>query len=193
MQRLKEILTTPVTAITKAKKEKSLSKTFLILILSWILLSMSFFLSFYKELMIIIALGSALTIFLFGILFSIFYSYVIDILMNVLGGKGKYYDSLTAATYSSFPISLGLLITSIATLVHPYLGLIVGFISISFTVALSFSIYFRAIKDLYSTDMLTTFIGLLIIIYVFIITSYITTAFSMNSMLFGNLLSTFRI
>jgi hypothetical protein len=73
------------------------------------------------------------------------------------------------------------------------LGMLLGFILIALTVALSLSIYFRAIKELYSTDMFTTFIGFLIIVYVFIISVYISTAFSMGSMLFGNLLPTFRV
>jgi len=181
--RVIEILTNPVTAILKAKKEKNLNKTLLILILSWVIVSIGFFFVFYKTTTILFTIGSVLTVFLFGILFSLFYSYIIDVVMNILGGKGKYYESLTATTYSSLPISIGLLLTSIVSSIHPVLG-IIGFIVIAVTTALSLSIYFRAIKEFYATDMLITFVGFFIILYVFLIAIYISAAFSMGSTIF---------
>jgi hypothetical protein len=193
LERIKEILSNPVVAITKSKKERNLNKTFLILIFTWFLVSLSFFFSFYKEYLFLVAVGSFLTIFLFGILFSIFFSYLINLVMNILGGRGKYYDSLTAATYSSLPISVGLLLISILSAINAAIGMIISFVFIAIMLALSLSIYFRAIKELYSTDMFTTFIGFLIIIYVFMLTLYISSAFSMGSALFGNLLPGFRI
>jgi O-antigen/teichoic acid export membrane protein len=193
LERLKEILANPTTAIAKAKKEKNLNKTILLLMLSWILVSISFFISFYKELLILVAFGSTITIFLFGMLFSVFLSYLINIIMNILGGKGKYYDSLTATTYSSLPLSFGLILMSITSAIVPMLGLLVGFILVAITLALSLSIYFRAIKELYSVDMFTTFIGFLIIIYVFMLSMYLSTTFSIGSALFGSLLPTFRV
>lgn len=183
MGRVIEILTNPVTAILKAKKEKNLNKTLLILILSWVIVSIGFFFVFYKTTTILFTIGSVLTVFLFGILFSLFYSYIIDVVMNILGGKGKYYESLTATTYSSLPISIGLLLTSIVSSIHPVLG-IIGFIVIAVTTALSLSIYFRAIKEFYATDMLITFVGFFIILYVFLIAIYISAAFSMGSTIF---------
>lgn len=192
MERIKELLTSPVIAITKAKKEKNLNKTILILVFSWILISISFFLSFYREAIFLIALGSTLTVFLFGMIFSIFISYLINIVMNVLGGKGKYYEGLTATTYSSFPVSVGLFLMSVISAVYPMLGMVAGFILVAIAIALSLSIYFRSIKELYSTDMITTFIGFLVIIYVFILSIYLSAAFSMGSTIFGNLLPSFR-
>ncbi|MEM5782059.1 MAG: YIP1 family protein [Candidatus Aenigmatarchaeota archaeon] len=186
MERIKEILLNPLIAINKAKKEKDLNKTLLILILSWILVGLSFILVFYKTTTILMAFGSALTVFLFGILFSIFYSYIANIIMNILGGKGKYYESLTAATYSSLPISFGILLTAIISSINSMLGGFLGFIIIAITAALSLSIYFKAIKEFYLTDMLTTFVGFLIIIYVFIIAVYVSVAFSMSSTFFSN-------
>ena len=112
--------------------------------------------------------------------------------MNILGGKGKYYEALTATTYSSLPISIGLFIMSLVSAAYPMLGMLLGFIVLAITIALSLSIYFRSIKELYSTDMFTTFIGFLIIIYVFMLSIYLSTAFSMGSTLFGSLLPSFR-
>ena len=184
--RLIEILTDPVTAILRAKKEKNLNKTLLILILSWILVGISSFLFFYRTTIILTAFGSSLAIFFFGILFSILYSYIIDVIVNILGGKGKYYNSLTAVTYSSLPISVGFLLTSILSFIHPILGIILGFITIAITTALSLSIYFRAIKEFYSTDMLITFVGFLIVLYVFMIAAYVSMGLSMGYTVFEN-------
>lgn len=184
MERVSEILTNPVTAILKAKKEKNIAKTLFILIFSWILIGISFFLVLYRTTIALVSFGSGLAVFLFGILFSIFYSYITDIVMNILGGKGKYYESLTATTYSSLPISIGLLLTSILSSLHPMLGGIIGFLAIVITTALSLSIYFRAIKELYSTDMIITFVGFLLIIFVLMIAFYLSFAFSMSSTIF---------
>lgn len=193
MERIKEIFTNPVVAITKAKKEKNLNKTISILLISWVFISISFFFSFYKDILLLVAVGSALTILLFGLLFSIFLSYLINIVMNILGGKGKYYEALTATTYSSLPISIGLLLMSLITSINPTLGMLVGFILLAITIALSLSIYFRAIKELYSTDMFATFIGFLIVMYVFTLSIYLSAAFSMGSTVFGNLMPNFRV
>jgi len=193
LERIKEIFTNPVVAITKAKKEKNLNKTISILLISWVFISISFFFSFYKDILLLVAVGSALTILLFGLLFSIFLSYLINIVMNILGGKGKYYEALTATTYSSLPISIGLLLMSLITSINPTLGMLVGFILLAITIALSLSIYFRAIKELYSTDMFATFIGFLIVMYVFTLSIYLSAAFSMGSTVFGNLMPNFRV
>lgn len=193
MERIKEIFTNPVVAIAKAKKEKNLNKTILILLISWVFISISFFFSFYKDILLLVAIGSALTILLFGLLFSIFLSYLINIVMNILGGKGKYYEALTATTYSSLPISIGLLLMSLITSIYPTLGMLVGFILLAITIALSLSIYFRSIKELYSTDMFATFIGFLIVMYVFTLSIYLSAAFSMGSTVFGNLMPNFRV
>lgn len=186
MERIKEILVDPVLAITKSKKEKSMNKTLLILILSWILVGISFLFS-YKSPLLLEKIGFTLSVFLFGILFSLFYSYLTDIIMKILGGKGKYYDSLTATSYSSLPISFGLLLMSIVSAINVTLGLFIGFVAIAVTSALSLSIYFRAIKEFYGSDMFLTFMGFLIILYVIMIAIYISAAFSMGSTIFQSI------
>jgi len=186
MERIKEILIDPVLAITKSKKEKSMNKTLIILILSWVLVGISFLFS-YKSPLLLEKIGFTLSVFLFGILFSLFYSYLTDIIMKILGGKGRYYDSLTATSYSSLPISFGLLLMSIVSAINVTLGLFIGFVAIAVTSALSLSIYFRAIKEFYGTDMFLTFMGFLIILYVIMIAIYISAAFSMGSTIFQSI------
>jgi hypothetical protein len=178
---MKELLKSPLIAITKAKKEKNINKSMLILIISWILTGLSFSLISIKMFSVITAIGIGLSVMMFGILFSIFCSYIIKIIMNILGGKGRYHEALTATAYSSFPVSLGFLMLSILVLIHPVLS-IIGFIILAITTAISFSIYFKAVKEFFGTDMITVFIGFLILIYVFIIALYITMMFSVPTL-----------
>jgi len=184
MEVIRDILMNPVKAILKAKKDRNMNKTLLILVISWIMVGISFSFTLYRIGTPLIALSSALAIFLFGILFSLFYGYIINIVMNVLGGKGKYYDGLTAATYSSLPISIGILVTTILSFINVVLGGLLGFLALAITTALSLSIYFRAIKEFYSTDMVVTFVGFLVTIYVLMIAIYLSLGFSIGSSIF---------
>jgi hypothetical protein len=182
LERIKELLKSPLIAINKAKKERDVYKTFWILILTWILMGLSFSIIALKAFIPIISVAIGIGIFAFGFLFSLFCSYVIAIIMNVLGGKGKYYEALTATTYSSFPVSVGFIIAAILAFIHPIL-LIVGFILLVITSALSFSIYFKAIKEFFNVDMITTFIGFIILIYIFILSIYIVSMFGLAGIL----------
>ena len=174
---LNQLLKSPLVAINNAKREKDIGKTIWILILTWVLVGLSFLLVSMRMLSPLMSVGIGVTFFLLGILCSVFCSYIIVIIMNVLGGRGKYFEGLTVMTYSSFPISLGIFITALLTSIHPILGTI-GFIIIAVKTALSLSIYFRSVKVLFRTDMLTTFIGFLIVLYVFMISIYLTIIMS---------------
>jgi len=174
---LNQLLKSPLDAINKAKREKDIGKTIWILILTWVLVGASFLIVSWRMFTPLISVGVGVTFFLLGILCSVFCGYIIVIVMNILGGKGKYFEGLTVMTYSSFPISLGIFITALLTLIHPILG-VIGFIIIAVKTALSLSIYFRSVKVLFGTDMLTVFIGFLIILYVFMISLYLTVILS---------------
>jgi len=184
MEVVREILMNPIKAILKAKKNRDINKTLLVLVLSWIMIGISFSITLYRIGIPLIALSSALAIFLFGILFSLFYGYIINVVMNVLGGRGKYYDGLTAATYSSLPISIGILVTAFLSFINVVLGGLLGFLILAVTTALSLTVYFRAIKEFYSTDMVITFVGFLVTIYVLMIAIYLSLGFSVGSSIF---------
>lgn len=87
LERIKELLKSPSIAINKAKKERDVYKTFWILIITWILMGLSFSIIALKVSVPFISIGIGIAIFTFGFLFSLFCSYVIAIIMNVLGGK----------------------------------------------------------------------------------------------------------
>ncbi len=178
MGRLKELLVSPSIAIRNGKREKDIIKTLEILIVTWFLFAISALLVATKVLPTFTAVGMFLLILFLGIVCSAFCGYLITVITNTLGGKGKYYGGLTTITYSSFPLSIGSLITAFLSLIHPALSAVLGFILIAVTAALSFSIYFRSIKEFFATDMITTFISFIITVYVFAVAIYGAILFS---------------
>jgi len=174
MKDFNEIFKSPLDAIKRAKREKNLNKTVEILIATWIFISLSFLLTSLRAFPSWVSVALAVFIFLLGIICQIIFGYLVKIIMNILGGRGKYFEGITAITYSLVPMSVGLLATAILAFIHPAIGAILGFIIIAVTTAMSFSIYFRSIKELFNTDILTTFIGFLIIIYVVFVSIYAT-------------------
>lgn len=184
--RFVEILKTPLTAIKKAKREKNINKTVGILVVTWILFGISFFILAIKTYTPLVSLGMSLSIFLLGLLCNLFCGYLTTVVINVLGGRGKYYHGLTAATYTLYPLSIGFIITALLSLIHPALSLI-GFIVIAVKAALGFSIYFRSVKEFFNTNMLIALIGFLILIYVFIVAMYVTVLFNVQPLtMFSN-------
>jgi len=177
--RFVEILKTPLTAIKKAKREKNINKTVGILVVTWILFGISFFILAIKTYTPLVSLGISMSIFLSGLLCNLFCGYLTTVVINVLGGRGKYYEGLTAVTYTFYPISIGVIITALLSLVHPALS-IIGFIVIAVKAALGFSIYFRSVKEFFNTSMLIALITFLILIYVVVVAMYVTILFNIQ-------------
>jgi hypothetical protein len=179
LKTLNQLLRSPVDAIKRAKRQRDRGRTLWVLILTWILIGASFLIVSMRMFPLMTSIGIGITFFLLGLACSAFCSYITVIVMNVLGGRGQYFDGLTVISYSSFPISSGIFITSLLTLIHPMVA-IVGFVIIAVEAALSLSVYFRSVKILFRTDMMTIFIGFLLTMYVFIISFYLTLVFSSN-------------
>lgn len=178
VERLKELLKTPLTAIKKAKKEKDIGKTINVLIVSWILCGISFFIIGVREGISLIKItGFSISVFLLGVLSTIIFSYFTYLIMNVLGGRGRYFAGLTSITYSCFPLSFGAIVTAFLFLLHPALGLILGFIIIGAYAALSLSILYKSVKELFAVDLITSWIGLGLLILAIVITIYAVILF----------------
>jgi len=178
IKRLKELLKTPLTAIKKAKKEKDIGKTINVLIISWILCGVSFFIVGVREgVSLLNVIGFSVSVFLLGILCTMLSGFFIHIIMNVLGGKGRYFAGLTSVTYSCFPLSFGSIITAFLFLLHPALGIILGFIIVGAYAALSISILYRSVKELFAVDLITSWIGMGLLAAAIIITIYAVVLF----------------
>ena len=94
-----------------------------------------------------------------GALGGLFFGWLIALAANVLGVKGGFFEGLTSVAYSVLYLSMGFLITGIFSLLsNPAILLVASFVSVMIFGVMSYMVLFRAVKDLFATDLLTTFI-----------------------------------
>ncbi|MEM7825898.1 MAG: YIP1 family protein [Candidatus Aenigmatarchaeota archaeon] len=169
-----KLLTSPVEALKEAKTKKSFGKTIGILVISAILFGLSvaiFPLGFSTTPVRAVPTFSTMTfavIFVGTLILCLFYGYLAKLVMNILGGKGKYFEGLTTITYSIFPFSVGLFI--LALLNYAFLQVqqiaqyylvtifIQGFILSVFT-ALGLAVFYKGLNELFQVDMIAALVG----------------------------------
>jgi hypothetical protein len=95
---------------------------------------------------------------------------IVHISASVLTGKGSYFGGLTAVVYGTVPISLGFFVTSLLTFIPFSTGLQI--IVLAVTLASGMSVIYRGVKDLYSTDIVTSFVVISIAILVVFVAIY---------------------
>ncbi len=152
-----KILRSPVAAIAEAKRKRDINKTIITL------LEVSAVFGIAAALM---AVGTANTMLLAGsflssmsafIILAVFLGIVVSIAASNLGGRGEYYEGFTAVTYALAPLSVGTLAVSILRYA-PEIGGILSFFAMFPVLAASLSTLYRAVKDFYKTDMVTSFV-----------------------------------
>ncbi|MFH0949352.1 MAG: YIP1 family protein [Candidatus Aenigmatarchaeota archaeon] len=171
----------PVNALAAAKKSRNMNSTIKTLLCVSALFGIAAALITYKIFPIPpVAAMAGIGIFVFSLVCMLFSGLVIQIISNTLGGKGEYYEGLTAITYSHAPISLGVLITSIFLFV-PIIGIAIGIIAISLSLAYGISMLYRGIKELFKTDMIVSFVAVSVFIIVMILTMYVFVLLNLSS------------
>jgi len=158
MKFIKELLINPSEAIVKAKKKKDVNKVSVLLLVEWLLIGLSIIIVF-SNLACIPRVTTAATAFLIGIPSTLFFALLLKIVMRTLGGKGNYYEGLVSIAYGLFAISLGVLISSLFFYV-PSIGFLFGLLILIMAGALSISTFYRAVKELFDVDMITTWVGI---------------------------------
>lgn len=177
-----DIIRDPVKSLLQAKKRKTMNKTFLTVIEECVLFAIAGGLVVAK-----LGLGSAgvfasaVAVFLFALIFVLLFSLMVHISAVTLGGKGKFYEGLTAVAYSTLPEAVGLFAVSLLALVPFTVGVQIIVLALSF--ALGLSMLYRGIKELYSIDTVTSFVVVSVVIVVLILALYISAGIS----LLGNL------
>jgi hypothetical protein len=167
---MKEILTNPVAAIMHAKKRKDMSETIQLLIVDWIIISVAFLL--IPNLGLAAKAAAAAFVGVVGILGTLFFGFLIQLVFNVLGGKGRFYEGLTSAVYAKFPIAVGIFIAALFTWL-PFAGLPIAVLaSIIFTI-IGVVAFYRSVKELFGTDIITAWIGVSILVLGIILGLYI--------------------
>ena len=171
------ILRNPVKSLLEAKKKKNMNKTLLVLVENSVLFGIAAALIIARIGFSGLLLGSAAATFLVILIGILLFGLVVHISATTLGGKGKYFEGLTAVTYAMTPMSVGIFVSSLLALVPLTAGLQVIVLALSF--ALGFSLLYRGIKELYSTDMITAFVVVSIAILVIFISIYASLGLSL--------------
>ncbi len=172
MKIVKELLTNPPAAIARAKREKDINKVLSLLLAEVVLVGISVMIIFsiFGQTTAGATIASAVFfVVLLGILFSAF---LIKTVMTTLGGRGKYREGLTAVVYGKFSLALGIFISSIL-LYLPLLGSGLALLVLAASAALGISTFYRAVKELFNVDMITTWVGIGLTISSFILAVYI--------------------
>ncbi len=161
--RLQELLTEPDVGILKGKRERNLTKTLELLIIEWFLIGLSILIATQPLGLTNTIISVAVIVALFGMAGTLFYGFLTQIVMNVLGGKGKYYEGLTAMVYPKIPVSVGLFVGSIFlnfTGVGMLLALVAGIVFM----VLGVSTLYRGMKEMFGVDMIHAWIGISVLI-----------------------------
>ncbi|MEM5801933.1 MAG: YIP1 family protein [Candidatus Aenigmatarchaeota archaeon] len=180
-QTLKEILINPVSALAKAKRERNLNKTLIVLLVDWVIFALAA-LVVSRLLSTLATRGASFLlapiVFFLGFLGSLFFALLTQILFDILGGKGKYFEALTPLAYSKFALSLGVFLASLFSML-PFIGLLLSLVVLSLFGAMGISIFYRGIKEMFGIDMITTWVGIGLLVLVLVFSFYASV------MLFG--------
>lgn len=197
-----KLLYAPDEAILAAKRDRNLMKSIMILLISCALLlaTLVVFFSFTKvplEYLVKLEFPIAIYTFLVPFLGSLFLGFILVVAVNTLGGNGNYFDGLTTVSYSLFPFSIGIFLSITINLLPNVLGVLILDMNITaikslavlaigmFFTAESVAIVYRAIKELFNTDMVTALIGTSVVSAAVIIPFYIVLYSSIFTLLFG--------
>ena len=159
-------------AFTQAAKRRKMGNTALVLVESAIMAAVAVLVITAKASSVLQAavLGFGLNVFALVILIGIIGGFVIKVVCNALGAKGGFFEGLTALSYAFAPISAGLLIASVLTLIP--LGIALGAIALAILIGLGLAVLYRGVKEMFRTDMITAFVAVSITTLAFIIALY---------------------
>ncbi len=166
-----DILRNPVKSLAVAKKSKNMNKTLLALVESSVLFALATAVFVTKTgLVTELLLTSAAAVFFVMLIGSLLMGIVVHVSASTLTSRGKYFDGLTSVVYGMLPISLGFFLTSLVSFIPFSAGLQI--IVLAITLAVGISTVYRGIKELYSTDMVTSFVVVSVAILVIFVAVY---------------------
>jgi hypothetical protein len=158
MRFIKELLFNPIEAVKRTKVKRNIEKISSLLVVEWFIISIANIIMF-GNLGKLTMISTGITVFLAGIPLTLFISLILFLIMRTLTGKGSYYKALTGITFGLFAISMGILISSPFVYV-PKFGFLIMLLLLSITGSLSLAVFYRSIKELFDSDIVTTWIGM---------------------------------
>lgn len=122
----------------------------------------------------------------FGVLIGgLFMGWIMKLIMNVLGGKGGYFEGLTTIAYPVMAVSVGILIAMLASYI-PMIGTVISFVVLAAFFAIGYASMYRFAKELFDTGMIEAFVGISVLFAIVIVAIYgsiLTTAAGFKSVL----------
>ncbi len=106
--------------------------------------------------------AAAVITFLMIFIGGLFFGWILHLVMNVLGTKSSYFAGITTIAYPLMLLSVANLVAVGAGYI-PYIGGIIAFLIVLIFGCMAFALTYRAIKELFKTDMITAFVGLVIV------------------------------
>lgn len=158
MKVLKDLLIDPSEVIVRAKKKRNIDKVSALLLVEWILIGLGIIVVF-SNIGCLSRVALAITAFLVGVPSALFFAFLLKVVMKTLGGRGSYYEGLASVAYGLFAVSLGILVAAPFFYI-PAVGSLIGLLILAVAGALSISTFYRAVKELFAVDMITTWIGI---------------------------------
>ena len=174
------VFTDPSSVLKQAKKEKSLSKSMLLLLQGAIILSIAAFLAprggfMGESLPQGTMVGIALFIIAFSFLWSLLQGLLVQFAFKVLLDKGSYFDAITPIAYAIHIASTGLLGFVILSYI-PFVGVALGGLALLFAIILATFLAYRMYMDFYGIDLLTAISVLFIVKFSTMVVFYISIA-----------------
>jgi hypothetical protein len=169
---MKQLLTDPVIAINLAKRMRNYNELIALLIIEWLLVGIGLAVSL-RTFGITATSSAAILLTLAGILITLFFGLLIQIVFHILGGKGTYWTGLTSAVYAKFPLAFGFFLGSVLFTV-PFFGAALGAILIVVMAVISISTLYRALKELFQVEVITAWIGVGILVTALLVSFWLS-------------------
>ena len=168
------LFTRPGDIVKEIKKKKSIGNSIGVLALAGVLFAIAAVLgttkliSFVPGNELLTGLGgmglgiAAVSAFLMVFIGGLFIGWILKLAMSTLGTKGGYFEGLSSVAYPLMILAVSNLGSVIVTYI-PYIGGLLAFLITIILTVMAFALTYRLIKELFVTDMVTAFLGVLIV------------------------------
>ncbi len=153
---MKKYISRPAEVILESKKKKDLRSAVVHLLLSSLLMALAGSIASAKlsvQTSMIVGVG----MFLIVLIGSLVIGWLVQLITTTLGGRGGYREGLTTITNALVVPSIGAVAAAVFSYV-PYVGLLLVFLTLAVSLSIGIAVFYRSIKELFSTDMITAFV-----------------------------------
>lgn len=168
----------PADMLDKSKKKGDILNTIIILVASSVIFAISAVINISSLSVFSSVVGFntlSLAISVFGIIFvgGLFIGWLVTLAANTLGAKGGLFEGITSVTFPMLYLSFGFLLSSLLSLIpNPVATMLLSFASVMIFGVIAYATMFRAVKEFFGVDILTSFIIVTIIFGVSVFAVY---------------------